>query len=119
LTRGANKCHIARAALEGIAFQTHDVLHAMQDDSGIKLAELRVDGGATRNELLMQIRSRVPETTALGAAYLAGLGVGIWKDRSEIAAQWEENGRFEPGPDQERMQAHISDWNKAIERTLL
>jgi len=129
LTRGANKCHIARAALEGIAFQTHDVLHAMQDDSGIKLAELRVDGGATQNELLMQIqadvlgvpvvRSRVPETTALGAAYLAGLGVGIWKDRSEIAAQWEENGRFEPGPDQERMQAHISDWNKAIERTLL
>lgn len=129
LTRGANKCHIARAALEGIAYQTHDVLRAMQDDSGIELAGLRVDGGATQNELLMQIqadvlgvpvvRSRVPETTALGAAYLAGLGVGLWKDRKEIAAQWEENGRFSPGPDQEKMQAQLAEWNKAIERTLL
>lgn len=128
LTRGANKSHIARAALEGIAYQANDVLNAMEEDSGIQLAELRVDGGATRNNLLMQIqadvlgvpvvRSRVPETTALGAAYLAGLAVGVWKSKEEIAAQWAESGRFEPGPGKEPMQERIAEWKKAVQRTL-
>jgi glycerol kinase len=128
LTRGANKSHIARAALEGIAYQVNDVLDAMEEDSGIELAELRVDGGATENDLLMQIqadvlgvpvvRSRVPETTALGAAYLAGLAVGVWKSREEIAGQWAESGRFEPGPGKELMQEQIAAWKKAVRRTL-
>src|SRR5205814_4193791 len=91
LTRGTTAAHIARAALEGIAFRVADVLHAMESDAGIKLKELRVDGGACANNLLMQfqadllgvpvVRPQVPETTALGAAYLAGLAVGFWKDR--------------------------------------
>ncbi|MDF1859693.1 MAG: glycerol kinase GlpK [Verrucomicrobiales bacterium] len=128
LTRGANKSHIARAALEGIAYQANDVLNAMEEDSGIQLAELRVDGGATRNNLLMQIqadvlgvpvvRSRVPETTALGAAYLAGLAVGVWKSKEEIARQWVESGRFEPGPGKVQMQEQITEWKNAVQRTL-
>src|SRR5213075_1902549 len=99
VTRGTTAAHLARAALEGIAYQVYDVLHAMQSDSGIKLKELRVDGGACANNLLMQfqadvlgvpvVRPRVSETTALGAAYLAGLAVGYWKDTTEIAAQWQ------------------------------
>lgn len=129
LTRGSNKSHIARAALEGIAFQTYDVLEAMAKDSGIELTELRVDGGASMNALLMQIqanvlgvpviRSQIAETTALGAAYLAGLAVGVWKDKEEIASKWKESARFDPGPGQEAMQNCLADWNKAVERTLL
>lgn len=128
LTRGANKCHLARAALEGIAYQARDVLAAMEQDSGITLSELRVDGGATRNDLLMQIqadvlgvpvvRSRLPETTALGAAYLAGLATGVWSSKEEIASQWEENGRFVPGPDASRLQSQIPAWEEAVKRTL-
>jgi len=129
LTRGSNKNHLARAALEGIAFQIHDVLEAMTQDSGIALSELRVDGGASRNDLLMQIqadllgvpviRPRESETTVLGAAYLAGLAVGVWPSKEAIASQWRESGRFEPGPGQEALQTRLPEWRKAIERTLL
>ncbi|MEM1441265.1 MAG: FGGY-family carbohydrate kinase, partial [Verrucomicrobiota bacterium] len=128
LTRGSNKAHIARAALEGIAFQVHDILRAMEKDADTSLTELRVDGGATANELLMQIqadlldapvvRSQTAEATALGAAYLAGLATGVWQSKEEIAKGWAEKDRFEPGPDREAMQGHLADWNIAIGRTL-
>ena len=104
LTRGTTKAHVARAALEGIALQVMDVLKAMEADSGIKLKELRVDGGASANDLLMQlqadllkvpvVRPKVAETTALGAAYLAGLAVGYWKSQADIAKQWQTDKRF-------------------------
>ncbi|HEX4329784.1 MAG TPA: glycerol kinase GlpK [Burkholderiales bacterium] len=126
LTRGSNKAHIARAALESIAFQSAEVLHAMETDSGIKLTELRVDGGAATNQLLMQfqadllgvpvVRPKVLETTALGAAYLAGLAVGYWKDLSEIAALWEKDLVFEPRMGRDEAQARLADWNAAVAR---
>jgi glycerol kinase len=106
LTRGSTKAHIARAALEGIVLQVMDVLKAMEADAGIKLKELRVDGGASANDLLMQlqadllnvpvVRPRVAETTALGAAYLAGLAVGFWKNQADIARQWQAEKHFKP-----------------------
>jgi len=106
LTRGSTKAHIARAALEGIVLQVMDVLKAMEADAGIKLKELRVDGGASANDLLMQlqadllnvpvVRPKVAETTALGAAYLAGLAVGFWKNQADIARQWQVDKRFKP-----------------------
>ncbi len=106
ITRGTTKAHLARAALEGIALQVRDVLEAMEADSGIKLKELRVDGGASANNLLMQlqadlldvpvVRPQVAETTALGAAYLAGLAVGYWKSQADIARQWRADARFKP-----------------------
>ena len=106
LTRGANKAHIARATLEAIAFQTRDVIEAVEADSGVALKELRVDGGAAANDLLLQIqadilgrdvvRPAVLETTALGAAYLAGLAVGFWKDTGEVARNWREDRRYQP-----------------------
>ena len=106
ITRGTTKAHIARAALEGIAFQVADVLDAMQSDSGIGISQLRVDGGASANDLLMQfqadilqapvVRPRIIETTALGAAFLAGLAVGFWKDQSEIESIWQTDRIFEP-----------------------
>jgi glycerol kinase len=106
LTRGSTKAHLARAALEGIVLQVMDVLKAMEADAGIKLKELRVDGGASANDLLMQlqadmlnvpvVRPRVAETTALGAAYLAGLAVGYWKNQADIARQWQVDKRFTP-----------------------
>jgi glycerol kinase len=126
LTRGTTKAHIARAALEAIALQTMDVLHAMQADAGIKLKQLRVDGGASANDLLMQlqadllgvpvVRPKVAETTALGAAYLAGLAVGFWKSQSEIAKQWQVDNTFRPSlkaPDRNRIAAG---WERALER---
>ena len=126
LTRGSTKAHIARAALEGIALQTVDVLKAMEADAGIRLKELRVDGGASSNDLLMQlqadllnvpvVRPRVAETTALGAAYLAGLAVGFWKSQTDIARQWQVDKRFKPamkGPDRKRITAG---WQRALER---
>ncbi|MSU24540.1 MAG: glycerol kinase [Opitutus sp.] len=126
LTRGTTSAHLARAALEGIAYQVHDVLHAMQSDSGIKLKELRVDGGACANNLLMQfqadllgvpvVRPRVSETTALGAAYLAGLAVGYWKNQSEIAAQWQADRRFEPTMKPAQRKQLLAGWNKALAR---
>jgi glycerol kinase len=122
LTRGSNSAHIARAALESIALQTMDVLMAMQADSGIIITELRVDGGATANELLLQIqadvlqakviRPEITETTAIGAAYLAGLAVGYWKNIEEIQKQWKQNKVFSPAtanPDQ-----LIKGWQRAI-----
>jgi glycerol kinase len=126
LTRGTTAAHIARAALEGIAYQVHDVLHAMQSDSGIRLKELRVDGGACANNLLMQfqadllgvpvVRPRVSETTALGAAYLAGLAVGYWQDLAEIATQWQADRRFQPAMKTRQRQRLIAGWNKALTR---
>jgi len=126
LTRGTTRAHIARAALEGIAYQVSDVLHAMQSDSKIRLKELRVDGGACANNLLMQfqadllgvpvVRPRVAETTALGAAYLAGLGVGFWKDQREIATQWQADRRFVPSAKSAIRKKLVAGWNKALDR---
>ena len=126
LTRGTGAAHIARAALESIAYQTADVLHAMESDAGIKLSELRVDGGATQNDLLMQfqadvlgvrvVRPKVFETTALGAAYLAGLAVGYWKDAGEISAQWQADRVFEPDMPRAEAQRLMAGWNKALAR---
>ncbi len=128
LTRGSGRAHIARAALESIAFQTADVLEAMQKDSGQTLAELRVDGGATSNDLLMQfqadilgvpvVRPRVLETTALGAAYLAGLTVDVWKSREELAAQWKAERRFEPQMDRSAAAELLGRWRAAVHRSL-
>jgi len=126
LTRGTTRAHIARAALESIAFQSAEVLEAMQKDSGEKLAELRVDGGASANDLLMQfqadllgvpvVRPRVLETTALGAAYLAGLTVDLWKSREELARQWKAARRFEPHMDSSDRETRMSRWREAVSR---
>lgn len=126
LTRGSTSAHIARAALESVAYQAADVARAMQQDSGVELRELRVDGGAARNDLLMQfqadvlgvpvVRPRVTETTALGAAYLAGLAVGYWQGEDQIAALWQAERRFEPRmPDAER-EGLLAGWHRAVER---
>jgi glycerol kinase len=127
LTRGSNIAHIARAALESIAFQSAEVLHAMEKDAGLKLTELRVDGGATANNLLMQIqadllgvpvvRPKVLETTALGAAYLAGLAVGFWQDASDIARNWQVDRIFEPTLPRDRADEMMANWAKAVERS--
>jgi glycerol kinase len=127
LTRGSNIAHIARAALESIAFQSADVLAAMEKDAGIKLTELRVDGGATANNLLMQIqadllgvpvvRPKVLETTALGAAYLAGLAVGFWNDPSAIAQNWQVDRVFTPTLSRDRAGEMMAGWAKAVERS--
>jgi glycerol kinase len=124
MTRGTTKAHIARAALESIAYQTYDVLKAMEADSGIRIRELRVDGGATANNLLMQFQSdilRVPvirptvtETTALGAAYLAGLGVGIWKSVEELQKQWQVERRFNPSMEENVADGLLRGWNRAV-----
>jgi len=126
LTRGASAAHIARAALEAIAFQNVDVLAAMQKDANITLTELRVDGGATANNLLMQfqadilgvpvVRPKVLETTALGAGYLAGLAIGYWKDSADVAANWKVDRVFEPSMERGRAEQLLAGWNKAVER---
>lgn len=126
ITRGTTKAHIARAALEGIAYQVADILHAMQADAEVKLKELRVDGGASNNNLMMQfqadllgvpvVRPVVTETTALGAAYLAGLGVGFWKNQAEIATQWQTEKRFEPSIKPSQRKTLLEGWNQALER---
>lgn len=126
LTRGTTRAHLARAALEGIAYQVHDVLRAMESDAKIRLRELRVDGGACANNVLMQfqadvlgvpvVRPRVAETTALGAAYLAGLGVGFWKDQREIAAQWQADRQFVPAAKASVRKKLLAGWNKALHR---
>lgn len=126
MTRGTTKAHIARAALEAIALQVADVLTAMQKDSKIMLTELRVDGGASKNNLLMQmqadflgipvVRPMVTETTALGAAYLAGLAVGVWKSPQQISEQWKVDRRFEPNMSAADRQAKLTRWHQAIER---
>jgi glycerol kinase len=127
LTRGSNRSHIARAALEGIAYQVADVLHAMERDAKIRLKELRVDGGACANNLLMQfqadllgvpvVRPTVSETTALGAAYLAGLAVGYWKSRAEIAEQWQTDRRFTPTMKPAGRRALEEGWRNALTRS--
>lgn len=126
LTRGATAAHIARAALEGIAFQVTDILRAMEADAGIRLKELRVDGGASSNNLLMQFqtdllgvpvcRAKVSETTALGAAYLAGLAVGYWKDQQEIAKHWQADQKFRPRMKPAHRKQLIAGWQNALSR---
>jgi glycerol kinase len=127
LSRGTTRAHIARAALEAIAFQSAEVLMAMQRDAGQPLVELRVDGGATANDLLMQfqadllgvpvIRPKVIETTALGAAYLAGLAVGFWESLDEVAANWQMDRRFEPVMPREDAAARLRQWERAVARS--
>lgn len=128
LSRGTTAAHIARAALEGIAFQTYDIAEAMEKDAGLKLRELKVDGGASRNNLLMQfqsdilrsrvVRPTVTETTARGAAYLAGLAVGYWKSLDDISGQWEADRCFEPQQSQEYADKAVAGWRDAVRRTL-
>lgn len=128
LTRGANKNHIIRATLESIAYQTRDVLEAMQEDSGIKLNELKVDGGAAANDFLMefqadildaQVRRPVTlETTALGAAYLAGLAVGFWESKDEITSQWKLDKEFLPNMSTEERNEKYKGWKKAVKRAM-
>jgi glycerol kinase len=127
ITRGTTSAHIARAALESIAFQSYDLLKAMEADSGIPIAELRVDGGATHNNLLMQFQSEIVntkvirptmvETTALGAAYLAGLAVGFWKDIEELRSKWQIDQIFEPTVKKEQRSEWIQGWERAIKAT--
>ena len=128
MTRGTTRAHIARAALEAIAFQSTELLQAMERDAGQCLSELRVDGGAAHNDLLMQfqadllgvpvVRPRVTETTALGAAYLAGLAVGFWQDEAELTSLWQAERRFEPAMPDDRRTALFADWHRAVERSL-
>lgn len=124
VTRGTSASHIARAALDAIAYQSVDVLKAMEADSGLRIAELRVDGGACANDLLMQFqadllgvkvaRPRIAETTALGAAYLAGLAVGYWKDVGELKAQWQLERRFTPSMPAEEVSSCLAGWQRAV-----
>lgn len=128
ITRGTNRAHLVRAALEAMAYQTRDVVACMERDSGIKARELRVDGGATRNDFLCQfqadvlgipvVRPVVTETTALGAAYFAGLAVGFWKNRREIAAQWQVERRFEPRIRARERERLYDGWREAVGRVL-
>ena len=127
LTRGTTRAHLARATLEAIAFQSAELIEAMAADSGIALTELRVDGGATACNLLMQlqanllgvpvVRPRVTETTALGAAYLAGLAVGFWKDEAEIASLWSRDRVFDPALSRDAARQRLHEWRRAVERS--
>lgn len=128
LTRGSSKAHIARAALDSIAYQTHDVLKAMEADAGIRIKELRVDGGGTINDKLMQfqsdildtnvVRPVITETTALGAAYLAGLAVGYWKNTAAIQEQWKADKAFHPAIDAEQRNELIKGWHRAVRASI-
>lgn len=125
LSRGSKDAHIARAALESIAFQTYDIIKAMENDSTYSIQQLRVDGGATNNNFLMQfqadivqtqvIRPRVTETTAMGAAFLAGLAVGFWKDIEELKSLWKEDKKFDYSGDEQQHQAQLREWKRATE----
>jgi glycerol kinase len=126
LTRGATRGHIARATLEGIALQNVDILRAMERDAGRPLTVLKVDGGASANDLLMQFQSDVlgveisrpdlVETTALGAAFLAGLGTGVWKDQAQVQQTWREQKRFKPTADRARVTEHLARWDAAVRK---
>ena len=126
ITRGTERGHLARAALESTAYQTRDAMEAMEADRGLRVPTLRVDGGGAANRLLMQFqsdvlgipieRSAVRETTAVGAAYLAGLAVGFWRDTEEIAAQWTSDARFAPRMEPSRSQRLYDDWRRAVQR---
>ncbi len=128
LTRGSTNAHIARAALDSIAYQTYDVLKAMEADAGISIAELRVDGGATINNALMQfqcdilntkvVRPKVTETTALGAAYLAGLAVGYWKDTDDIQQQWQIDKIFSPVMNEDERSGLVKGWQRAVNASI-
>jgi len=128
LTRGTGNAHIARAAVESICYQTADLLEAMQADAKIELKELRVDGGATKNDSLLQfqadilqipvVRSKITETTALGAAYLAGLAVGFWKSREDLGHHWQEDKRFEPQMPREKAEQLKAKWKEAVKRAM-
>jgi glycerol kinase len=128
LTRGSNRSHLARAALDSIAYQTYDMVKAMEADSGIHIKELRVDGGATVNNKLMQfqsdilnckvIRPTITETTALGAAYLAGLAVGYWKNVGEIQQQWQVNKEFSPVVKEEKRNTLVKGWQRAVRASI-
>ena len=127
ITRGTTRAHIARATLEAIAFQVADVLRAMASDAGSPVTELKVDGGAAGNDLLLQlqsdllgvpvVRSAIQETTALGAAYLAGLGIGYWTDETELSRMWQSNGRFEPAISEDERASRVDTWRRAVERS--
>ena len=129
ITRGTTRAHIARAALDGIAFQTYDIAKAMAKDMNAPLTELKVDGGASRNNLLMQfqanllginvVRPKITETTALGAAYLAGLAVGFWENIDELKKQWQVERTFEPVKDSPEIEEAKKGWADAIQRTLI
>ena len=128
LTRGSTIEHIARATVDSMAYQTREVLEAMEADSGVKLTELKVDGGAVVNNDLMQFqadilgvpveRPQVAETTALGAAYLAGLAVGFWKDTTDVTNNWALDRRFEPNMDEAKREKLFKGWKKAVQRSL-
>ena len=128
LTRGTTGAHLARAALEAIAFQVTDVVDVMRADSGVEIQELRVDGGAAANDLLLQfqadllgvpvVRPRVTETTALGAAYLAGLGVGYWRDEKDVLGNWAVEKRFEPGMGEGEVRERRGRWEEALKRSM-
>jgi glycerol kinase len=127
ITRGTKRYHIIRAAEESIAYQSRDLLEAMERDTGTKLSELKVDGGASRDAFLMQFqadiaraviqRPLIRETTALGAAYLAGLAVGIWKDLDEIRSRWKCDILFTPRMEEEERKTLLAGWHKAVERS--
>lgn len=127
LTRGTERGHVARAALEAIAYQCVELFRAMQADGGAPVTEMRVDGGAARNDFLMQfqadvlglpvVRPEVTETTAFGAACLAGLAVGVWKDRDEVAATWRQERRFEPAMEEAEVKRRLERWGRAVERS--
>jgi len=129
LTRGSSQAHIARAVLEGIAFQNADILVAMQKDLGKPLSNLNVDGGASANNLLMQFqadilgvhlrRPKYLETTSLGAVFAAGLGAGVWTDLSDIETTWKEDRVFDPHFDQKQRENAMTRWNQAVARTTL
>ena len=124
ITRGVNKYHIIRATLESIAYQVNDVLEAMKADSGIRLSSLKVDGGASANDFLMQTqadiinapvnRPQCVETTAMGAAYLAGLAVGYWADKQDVIRNWKIDRTFSPSISEEERLRKIKGWNKAV-----
>ena len=128
LTRGVNKSHIIRATLESLAFQTYDVLHAMELDTGKKITSLKVDGGASNNNFLMQfqadilgakvLRPSCVETTAMGAAYLAGLAVGYWKSKEDVISNWAVDREFTSGIDQDKRDSELKGWHRAVNSTL-
>ena len=126
LSRGVTKAHVCRAAMEAVSFQSAELLECMERDAGMKMTELRVDGGASVSNLLMQtqanlmqrnvVRPKQVETTAFGAAALAGLGVGLWESKQAISEVWQEDKRFSPGGDHEGYAKLRKDWDKAVER---
>jgi glycerol kinase len=127
ITRGTTAAHIARAALEAIAYQVADILHLMQNDADTEIKELRVDGGAASNDLLMQfqadilgvpvVRPKVTETTALGAAYLAGLQVGFWDSPQDVESNWQVDRRFDPALPKAEVEHKLRRWKQALDRS--